>query len=90
MVRKTDDCDVTHYLYVCTKAGGTQNAILNWPDEKKVIFEEEGFDSDYEDTFSQKDEKKPESEEGSQKSNNEENEDNNNDADQENLAQDEN
>jgi hypothetical protein len=52
MVRKTDDCDVTHYLYVCTKAGGTQNAILNWPDEKKVIFEEEGFDSDYEDTFS--------------------------------------
>ena len=47
--RQTDDCEVTHYLYICSKVAGSNEAALNWPEEKLKIFEEEGFDSDYED-----------------------------------------
>ncbi len=52
--RQTDDCEVTHYVYICTKALGAEKAAENWDNEKKVIYEEEGFDSDFEDTFSKK------------------------------------
>jgi hypothetical protein len=45
---------VTHYLYICSKAAGSDKAEQNWATEKVKIFEEEGFDSDYDDNFSDK------------------------------------
>lgn len=51
--RQTDDCEVTHYLFICTKEGGSDTAAYNWREEKLKIYAEEGFDSDYEDGFSQ-------------------------------------
>ena len=46
---------MTHYCYICTKAAGSEKAALNWPSEKKIIYDEEGLDSDYDDGFSDKD-----------------------------------
>ncbi len=52
--RMTDDIEVTHYCYICTKAAGSEKAVLNWPSEKKIIYDEEGLDSDYDDGYSDK------------------------------------
>ena len=54
ITRQTDDCDVIHFLYICTKAAGSDKAAEKWEDEKKLIYEEEGFDSDFDDDFSEK------------------------------------
>ena len=51
--RQTDDCVVTHYVYICRKGEGAEKVLLNWTDEKQRILEDEGLDSDFSDKFSE-------------------------------------
>ena len=37
--RMTDDFEVTHYCYICTKAGGSEKAALSWPCVRKIILD---------------------------------------------------
>lgn len=46
---QTDDCTVTHWIYLCTKKpDADQSAKQNWSVVKLKIYDEEGLGSDFE------------------------------------------